>query len=317
MGKRIIVAGGAGFIGSHLCDTLVKEGHSVACIDNLITGDKKNIDHLMGSEKFDYIEADVSSSGLVEMIRGKYQHVDEIYDMASPASPVDYVMYPIETLMVGSFGAKNLLDLALGYGARILMASTSEVYGDPLEHPQKEEYWGNVNPVGVRSCYDESKRFMEAISSAYIRKHGLKVRIARIFNTYGPRMRLNDGRVVPNFMSQALNDKDITIYGDGLQTRSFCYVSDLVDGLMRLMASDVNTPVNLGNPDEKSMLDFANNIIKLLGSKSRIVHLELPPDDPQRRRPDITKAKNRLGWEPKVTFEQGMMRTAEYFKKSR
>lgn len=314
--KNIIVAGGAGFIGSHLCERLIKEGHHVICIDNLITGNRNNIKELEASKAFDYIEHDVSSPDINKTIKQRYERIEEIYDLASPASPVDYVMYPIETLMVGSFGAKNLLDLALHYKARILMASTSEVYGDPLEHPQKEDYWGNVNPIGVRSCYDESKRFMEAISSAYMRKYGLCVRIARIFNTYGPKMRLNDGRVVPNFMSQALNGQDITVYGDGSQTRSFCYVSDLVDGLVRLMGSDVRTPVNLGNPDEKTILDFAQSITSMLSSKSRIVHKELPSDDPQRRRPDISKAKTLLSWEPKVSFEEGMLITSEYFKRT-
>jgi nucleoside-diphosphate-sugar epimerase len=313
--KRVIVAGGAGFIGSHLCDTIINNGDQVICLDNLITGSKDNIVHLLSNPRFDYTEVDVTSVNILKLIKDKYDHIDEIYDLASPASPVDYILYPIETLTVGSFGAKNLLDLALHYGSRILMASTSEVYGDPLEHPQKEEYWGNVNPIGIRSCYDESKRFMEAITAAYIRKYGLNAKIARIFNTYGPRMRLNDGRVVPNFISQALNNEDITVYGDGSQTRSFCYVSDLVNGLILLMSSDVNTPVNLGNPDERSVMDFAKDIVGMLPTKSKIITTELPKDDPQRRKPDITKAKEYLSWFPKVGFKEGVQLTIEYFRK--
>ncbi len=312
--KIVVVAGGSGFIGSHLCDVLIDRGCFVVCIDNFITGNKANIAHLKNSKSFELIEEDISSPGFIKIIQDKYKSIDEIYNLASPASPVDYVLYPVETLMVGSFGAKNLLDLALKYNARILMASTSEVYGDPLEHPQKEEYWGNVNPVGVRSCYDEAKRFMEAITSTYIRKYSVAGRISRIFNTYGPRMRLNDGRVVPNFIPQALNNKDITVYGDGLQTRSFCYVSDLVEGFILLMKSDVTTPVNLGNPEERTILDFAKSIISMVNSNSKIIHLELPGDDPQRRKPDISKAENLLGWSPKVSFEEGISKTVKYFK---
>jgi len=314
--KIVMVAGGSGFIGSHLCDALIDRGCFVVCVDNFITGNKANIAHLRSSDSFELIEADISSSDFVKVIRDKYKKVDEIYNLASPASPVDYVLYPIETLMAGSFGAKNLLDLALEYKARILMTSTSEVYGDPLEHPQKEEYWGNVNPIGVRSCYDESKRFMEAITSAYIRKYLVEGRISRIFNTYGPRMRLNDGRVVPNFIPQALNNKDITVYGDGLQTRSFCYVSDMVEGLVLLMKSDVTTPVNLGNPEERTILDFAKSIISMVNSNSKIIHLKLPNDDPQRRKPNISKANNLLGWNPKVGFKEGVSKTVAYFKDS-
>jgi len=313
--KRVLVAGGAGFIGSHLCDAIINNGDQVVCLDNLITGSKDNIVHLIDNPKFDYIEFDVTNVNILKLIKDKYDKIDEIYDLASPASPVDYILYPIETLTVGSFGAKNLLDLALHYGSRILMASTSEVYGDPLEHPQQEEYWGNVNPIGIRSCYDESKRFMEAITAAYIRKYGLNAKIARIFNTYGPRMRLNDGRVVPNFISQALNNQDITVYGDGSQTRSFCYVSDLVNGLILLMASGLNTSVNLGNPDERSVMDFAKDVVGMLPTKSKIITTALPKDDPQRRKPDITKAKKHLSWSPTIGFKEGMQLTIEYFKK--
>ena len=312
--KTVMVAGGSGFIGSHLCDALIDRGCFVVCVDNFITGNKKNTEHLKGSKSFDMVEADISSPDFKKMVQDKYEKLDEIYNMASPASPVDYVMYPVETLMAGSAGAKNLLDLAVSYKARILMASTSEVYGDPLVHPQKEEYWGNVNPVGVRSCYDEAKRFMEAITSTYIRKYSVEARISRIFNTYGPRMRLNDGRVVPNFIPQALKGDDLTVYGDGSQTRSFCYVSDLVEGLMALMKSDVKTPVNLGNPEERTILDFAKDIVGMVNSKSRIVYTELPSDDPKKRKPDISKAKSLIGWEPKISFKDGISRTVEFFK---
>ncbi|MCX6112987.1 MAG: SDR family oxidoreductase [Proteobacteria bacterium] len=309
--KTIIVAGGAGFLGSHLCDELVKE-NKVICVDNLITGFKDNIKHLLSNRYFDYVQMDICSKEFFDKF-SKIK-IDRIYNMASPASPVDYVEYPIETLMAGSMGAKNLLDLALIHKARILVASTSEIYGDPLEHPQKEEYWGNVNPIGVRSCYDEAKRFMEAITSAYKRKHNVSIRIVRIFNTYGPRMRLTDGRVVPNFISQALKGEPLTIYGDGSYTRSFCYVSDLVAGLMALMDSDVDTPVNLGNPEERTILEFAKTIMSLVSSKSSIKYMPALPDDPKKRCPDISKAKKLLGWNTRIDLKTGISKTIDYFK---
>jgi len=309
--KNVLVAGGAGFVGSHLCDYLVRDCN-VVCIDNLITGNLENIKHLEGNKHFKFINVDICSSEL-NTILAAYKF-DRIFNLASPASPIDYVEYPIETLLVGSIGSKNLLDIAVKDGARILIASTSEVYGDPLEHPQKEEYWGNVNPIGIRSCYDEAKRFMEAITMAYKRKKNADVRICRIFNTYGPRMRLADGRVVPNFISQALKGEDITVYGDGSQTRSFCYVSDLVEGMVKLMESNADGPVNLGNPNERTIMDFAKGVIQMLGAKSGIKQLPPLPDDPQKRKPDITKAKKLLGWEPKVDFKDGIKTTIEYFK---
>lgn len=309
--KTILVAGGAGFVGSHLCDYLVKDAN-VVCVDNLITGNMENIKHLEGNKQFKFVNMDICSEQLAKTL-SSYKF-DRIYNLASPASPIDYIEYPIETLLVGSMGSKNLLDIAVKDGARMLIASTSEIYGDPLEHPQKEEYWGNVNPIGVRSCYDEAKRFMEAITMAYKRKKNADIRICRIFNTYGPRMRLADGRVVPNFISQALRGEEITMYGDGSQTRSFCYVSDLVDGIVKLMESSVDTPVNLGNPNERTIMDFAKGTIKMLNSKSTIKQLAPLPDDPKKRKPDITKAKKYLGWEPKVTFEDGIKTTIEYFK---
>jgi dTDP-glucose 4,6-dehydratase len=309
--NTILVAGGAGFVGSHLCDELVKT-NKVICVDNLITGSKDNISHLTATPSFEYVQMDICSKEFLE----KFSNikVDQIYNMASPASPVDYVEYPVETLLAGSAGAKNLLDLALKHKATILMASTSEVYGDPLEHPQREEYWGNVNPIGERSCYDEAKRFMEAITSAYKRKHKVSARIVRIFNTYGPRMRLADGRVVPNFISQALSGKDLTVYGDGKQTRSFCYVSDLVAGLIKMMNSDVDAPVNLGNADEKTILEFAQVIISLTSTGISIKYMPPLPDDPQKRRPDISRAKKLLGWEPHVDLRTGLSKTIDHFK---
>lgn len=309
--KTILIAGGAGFVGSHLCDRLITE-NKIICVDNLITGSTENIDHLLDNRSFEFIQMDICSKEFLDKF--KKVKIDQIYNMASPASPVDYVEYPIETLMVGSLGAKNLLDLALENKARILVASTSEIYGDPLEHPQKEEYWGNVNPIGLRSCYDEAKRFMEAITFAYKRKHNLEIRIVRIFNTYGPRMRLADGRVVPNFISQALKGESITIYGDGKQTRSFCYVSDLVTGLVELMNSDVDTPMNIGNPEERTILDFAQTILSIVSSKSTIKYLSPLPDDPQKRKPDISKAKKMIGWSPTVDLKTGISNTVAYFK---
>jgi dTDP-glucose 4,6-dehydratase len=309
--KNVLVAGGAGFVGSHLCDLLIKNAN-VVCVDNMITGALENIKHLENNKQFKFINMDICSTELPKALSG--YKFDMIYNMASPASPIDYIEYPIETLLTGSIGVKNLLDIAIKDGSRILIASTSEVYGDPLEHPQKEEYWGNVNPIGLRSCYDEAKRFMEALTMAYKRKKNADIRICRIFNTYGPRMRLADGRVVPNFISQAIKGEDITVYGDGSQTRSFCYVSDLVDGIVKLMGSDVDTPVNLGNPNERSIIGFAKDIVDMLGSKSKIEHLPPFPDDPRKRRPDITKAKKLLNWEPKVDFTVGIKATIEYFK---
>ena len=309
--KTVIVAGGAGFVGSHLCDVLVKD-NKVICVDNLITGSKDNIKHLLSDSNFEYIQMDICSKDIIDKFNKL--KIDQIYNMASPASPIDYIEYPIETLMVGSIGAKNLLDMAMSHKARILVASTSEIYGDPLEHPQKEEYWGNVNPIGIRSCYDEAKRFMEAITSAYKRKHNVSVRIVRIFNTYGPRMRLADGRVVPNFIAQALKKEPLTIYGDGSQTRSFCYVSDLVAGLIVLMNSDVDTPINIGNPQERTILEFAEVVISLMPGKGSIKYMPALPDDPKKRKPDISKAKKLLGWEPHVELKAGLSKTVDYFR---
>ncbi len=306
---RSIVSGGAGFVGSHLCDLLIGKGHKVICIDNLVTGNTKNIEHIR-NDNFTYLKHDITKP----IYFG--DRIDYIFHLASPASPVDYLELPIQTLKVGALGSYNMLGLAKEHGARILLASTSEVYGDPLVNPQPETYWGNVNPVGPRGVYDEAKRYAEAITMAYHNYHGVDTRIARIFNTYGPRMRANDGRVVPNFINQALKGDDITVYGDGKQTRSFCYVSDLVDGLYRLMMSDHSDPVNLGNPAEMTVLDFAEYIIELTGTGSKIVHEELPVDDPRVRRPDITKAKSILGWEPKVGLIEGLRKTINYFKEN-
>ncbi|MEZ5403232.1 MAG: UDP-glucuronic acid decarboxylase family protein [Bryobacteraceae bacterium] len=304
---RIVVAGAAGFIGSHLCDRLIHEGHEVVAIDNFITGSPNNLRHLEGNPHFEFREHDVTKPFDVE------GGVAAVMNLASPASPVDYMEHPIETLEVGSIGTQNLLELARRNDARFLLTSTSECYGDPLEHPQVETYWGNVNPVGPRSCYDESKRFAEAITMAYHRRYGMATRIARIFNTYGPRMQLDDGRVVPAFMKQALNGEPFTVFGSGRQTRSFCYVSDLVDGLYRLTWSEEPYPVNLGNPGEMTILEFAERIKTLSGSSAPIVFEPLPQDDPQRRKPDISKAKRVLGWEPRVSLEQGLRETIEYF----
>jgi len=307
--QKILITGAAGFLGSHLCDKFLKEGYHVIGMDNLITGNIKNIEHLFPSKHFEYYHHDVS----------RFVHVpgnlDYILHFASPASPIDYLKMPIQTLKVGSLGTHNLLGLAKEKKARMLIASTSEVYGDPTVHPQPEEYWGNVNPVGPRGVYDEAKRFQEAITMAYHNFHGVETRIVRIFNTYGPRMRLDDGRALPAFMSQALNGEDLTIFGDGSQTRSFCYVSDLVDGIYKLLLSDYHLPVNIGNPQEITLLQFAEEILKLIDTKSKMVFLPLPTDDPKQRRPDITKAKNILGWEPKVERSEGLKITLDYFKK--
>ena len=306
--KRILITGAAGFLGSHLCDRFIREGFHVIGMDNLITGDLKNIEHLFKLKEFEFYHHDVS----------KFIHIpgelDYILHFASPASPIDYLKIPIQTLKVGSLGTHNCLGLALAKKARILVASTSEVYGDPLIHPQTEEYWGNVNPVGPRGVYDEAKRFQEAITMAYHNFHQVETRIIRIFNTYGPRMRLNDGRALPAFIGQALRGEDLTVFGDGSQTRSFCYVDDLVEGIYRLLMSDYALPVNIGNPDEISLKDFAEEILKLTESKQKIVYKTLPEDDPKQRRPDITKAKELLGWEPKVNRAEGLKITYEYFK---
>lgn len=304
---KAIITGGAGFLGSHLCDLLLAKGYEVLCVDNLITGSARNIGHIK-TDKFSYIRHDVTKPFYVE------EKIDFIFHLASPASPVDYLELPIQTLKVGALGTYNMLGLAKEKGARFLLASTSEVYGDPLVNPQTEEYWGNVNSIGPRGVYDEAKRYAEAITMAYHRYHGIDTRIVRIFNTYGPRMRLNDGRVVPNFIGQALRGEDLTVYGDGSQTRSFCYVSDEVDGIYRLMMSDYSLPVNIGNPEEHTILEFANIIINIMGSSSKIVFKELPVDDPKQRRPDITKAHKLLGWEPKVSLESGLKKTIEYFR---
>ncbi len=307
-GKRVLVTGAAGFLGSHLCDRFIAEGAQVVGMDNLITGDLKNIEHLFALEQFSFSHHDVSNFVHVP------GHLDYILHFASPASPIDYLKIPIQTLKVGSLGTHNLLGLAKAKGARILVASTSEIYGDPEEHPQKESYWGNVNPIGPRGVYDEAKRFQEAITMAYHRFHGLETRIVRIFNTYGPRMRLNDGRVLPAFIGQALRGEDFTVFGDGSQTRSFCYVDDLVEGIYRLLLSDVVEPVNIGNPDEITIREFADEIIALTGAKTKIIHEALPHDDPKKRRPDISKAKALLGWEPKVHRSEGLKSTLAYFK---
>lgn len=306
--KRILITGAAGFLGSHLCDRFIKEGFHVIAMDNLITGDLKNIEHLFKLEQFEYYHHDVT----------KFVHVpgklDYILHFASPASPIDYLKIPIQTLKVGALGTHNLLGLAKEKEARVLIASTSEIYGDPLVHPQTEEYYGNVNTIGPRGVYDEAKRFQESITMAYHRFHGVETRIVRIFNTYGPRMRLNDGRVIPAFMGQALRGEDLTVFGDGSQTRSFCYVDDEVEGIYRLLMSDYALPVNIGNPHEITISDFAEEIIKLTGTDQKVIYKDLPQDDPMQRQPDITKAKEILGWEPKVGREEGMRKTFDYFK---
>src|SRR5215203_4904931 len=308
MEKRILITGGAGFLGSHLCDRFIYEGYRVIAMDNLITGDLRNIEHLFKLKEFEFYHHDIT----------KFIHLpgslDYILHFASPASPIDYLKIPIQTLKVGSLGTHNCLGLALAKRARILVASTSEVYGDPTVHPQNEEYWGNVNPVGPRGVYDEAKRFQEAITMAYHTFHQVETRIIRIFNTYGPRMRLNDGRALPAFIGQALRGEDLTVFGDGSQTRSFCYVDDLVEGIFRLLKSDYQFPVNIGNPDEISLKDFAEEIIALTGNNVKIIYRPLPADDPKQRKPDITKAKEILGWEPKIERAEGLKWTYDYFK---
>jgi dTDP-glucose 4,6-dehydratase len=306
--KRVLITGAAGFLGSHLCDRFINEGYDVVGMDNLITGDLRNIEHLMKLKEFEFYHHDVS----------RFVHVpgriDYILHFASPASPIDYLKIPIQTLKVGSLGTHNLLGFARVKNARILVASTSEVYGDPTVHPQREDYWGNVNPIGPRGVYDEAKRFQEAITMAYHTYHGLETRIIRIFNTYGPRMRLNDGRVLPAFIGQALRGEDLTVFGDGTQTRSFCYVDDLVEGIYRLLMSDYAYPVNIGNPQEITIKDFGDEIIKLTGTKQKLILKPLPQDDPKQRQPDITKARELLNWEPKIDRAEGLRRTYEYFK---
>ncbi len=305
---RVLITGGAGFIGSHLCDSFLANGHDVICLDNLITGATDNIAHLAGNPRFSFIKQDVTNYIFIS------GNVDAILHFASPASPIDYLNFPIQTLKVGSLGTHKALGLAKEKGARFLLASTSEVYGDPLIHPQKEDYWGNVNPIGPRGVYDEAKRFAEAMVMAYHRYHGVDTRIARIFNTYGPRMRLNDGRVVPNFILQSLKGEDLTVFGDGSQTRSFCYVDDLVEGLTRLLLSNERDPVNLGNPGEFTILQFAEEILKMTQSRSKIVYRPLPTDDPRVRRPDISRAQTILNWTPRVSVQEGIGKTIPYFR---
>jgi dTDP-glucose 4,6-dehydratase len=308
MSKRVLITGGAGFLGSHLCDRFIREGYHVIAMDNLITGDLRNIEHLFKLKEFEFYHHDVT----------KFIHVpgnlDYIMHFASPASPIDYLKIPIQTLKVGAMGTHNCLGLAKAKNARMLVASTSEVYGDPLVHPQTEEYWGNVNPVGPRGVYDEAKRYLESITMAYHNFHGVETRIVRIFNTYGPRMRLNDGRALPAFIGQALRGEDMTVFGDGSQTRSFCYVDDLIEGIYRLLLSDYHMPVNIGNPDEISLKDFAEEVLALTGNKVKIIYKPLPADDPKQRKPDITKAKAILDWEPRVHRKEGLKKTYDYFR---
>lgn len=308
MGKNILIAGGAGFIGSHLCDFFIEKGHYVICVDNLITGSKNNVSHLLGNKNFKFIRHDITDS---LPIKGNLNYV---LNFASPASPKDYLKYPIETLRTGSLGTENLLKLAKKKNAVFLLASTSEVYGDPLVHPQKESYWGNVNAIGPRAVYDEAKRYAEAVTFAYHRYYSVNVRVIRIFNTFGPRMQINDGRVVPTFIGQALAGKPLTIFGDGSQTRSFCYVSDLVEGIYRMMCSSELGPVNLGNPSEMTILEFARIIKKFIGSNNKVMFRSLPQNDPKMRKPDISKAKKILSWQPKVSIEDGILKTVKWFK---
>jgi dTDP-glucose 4,6-dehydratase len=305
---RALITGGAGFLGSHLCELFMERGHEVVCMDNFITGNPANIQHLMGRDGFSFIKYDVTNYIHVE------GSLDYVLHFASPASPIDYLEKPIQTLKVGSLGTHKTLGVAKDKKARYLIASTSEVYGDPLVHPQKEDYWGNVNPVGPRGVYDEAKRFAEAMTMAYQRFHGVETRIVRIFNTYGPRMRVNDGRVVPAFISQALRNEPLTVFGDGSQTRSFCYVTDLIEGIYRLLMSDERMPTNIGNPNEMTVLQFAEEIKRLTGTNAPIIHKPLPEDDPKIRRPDITKARTLFGWEPKVPLAEGLAKTIEYFR---
>lgn len=307
--KRAVVTGGAGFLGSHLCDALLAEGWLVVCVDNLLTGRRANLEHLRNDSRFEFVEKDICEPFDVGP-------VDYVFHLASPASPVDYSVHGVETLQVGSLGTFHALDVARKYNAKYFVSSTSECYGDPLEHPQRETYWGHVNPIGPRSVYDEAKRFTEAVTMAYHRYYKVDTRIVRIFNTYGPRLQINDGRVVSNFMKQALRGEDLTVYGDGNQTRSFCYVSDEIDGFLRLSKSDEHLPVNIGNPSEFTILECAQLVLKVTGSKSKISYEPLPQDDPKQRRPDITKAKTLLGWEPKVNLETGLRLSLDYFKKA-
>jgi dTDP-glucose 4,6-dehydratase len=307
--RRALVTGGAGFLGSHLCDALLAEGWNVVVVDNLLTGRRANLEHFRNESAFEFVEKDICEPFDVG-------RVDYVFHFACPASPVDYTVHGIPTLRVGSLGTFHALDIAHKYGAKYFVSSTSECYGDPLEHPQKETYWGNVNPIGPRSVYDEAKRFTEAVTMAYHRYHKVDTRIVRIFNTYGPRMQLNDGRVVPNFMKQALRGEPLTVFGDGKQTRSFCYVNDEIDGFLRLSKSDEHLPVNIGNPNEFTILECAQRVLKVTGSKSQIRYEPLPPDDPKQRRPDITKARHLLGWEPKIDLESGLRLCLEYFQQT-
>ncbi len=309
MKPRALVTGGAGFLGSHLCDALLAEGYSVVAVDNLLTGRMSNIEHLRREGNFEFLQLDINRPF-------DCGEVNFVFHFASPASPVDYMVHGIDTLKVGSLGTLHALEITQKYRAKYLVSSTSECYGDPLEHPQKETYWGNVNPIGPRSVYDEAKRFTEALTMAYHRYHGLDTRISRIFNTYGPRMQLNDGRVIPNFMKQALRGEDLTVYGDGSQTRSFCYVSDEIDGFLRLAKCDEHSPVNIGNPNEFTILECARRVIAVTASKSRIRYERLPEDDPKQRRPDITKARTLLGWEPQVDLDSGLRLSLDYFREA-
>ena len=309
MKPRALVTGGAGFLGSHLCDALLAEGYSVVAVDNLLTGRMSNIEHLRREGNFEFLQLDINRSF-------DCGEVNFVFHFASPASPVDYMVHGIDTLKVGSLGTMHALEIAQKYRAKYLVSSTSECYGDPLEHPQKETYWGNVNPIGPRSVYDEAKRFTEALTMAYHRYHGLDTRISRIFNTYGPRMQLNDGRVIPNFMKQALRGEDLTVYGDGSQTRSFCYISDEIDGFLRLAKCDEHSPVNIGNPNEFTILECAHRVIAVTGSKSQIRYEKIPEDDPKQRRPDITKARKLLGWEPTVDLDSGLRLSLDYFREA-